>query len=71
MAAYIIKRLLLMVPTLTVMEALLTDQFALPASARDKLKSISDNAVAAIEHCEKAGIKLGMGTDLFGHAEER
>lgn len=55
------------VPTITVMESLLNSSgHGLPQSALDKLKSIIDDAARAIDHCMEAGVKLGLGTDLFG-----
>ena len=54
------------VPTITVMESLLEGGFDLPKAAAEKLKAIIDDASGAIDHCMAAGVKLGLGTDLFG-----
>jgi imidazolonepropionase-like amidohydrolase len=32
------------------------------------VKSIGDEAYRAIEVCRRAGVKLGLGTDILGHA---
>lgn len=60
------------VPTLTVVEALIDGDIDLPPTAYDKLSSVADYAYSAVEHCAKAGVKLGLGTDLFGvlHGQE-
>ena len=32
----------------------------------DKIKPVLNNCLASIENCQKAGVKLGLGTDIFG-----
>lgn len=59
------------VPTITVMQSLIDGDFALPQGALEKLNSIVDEASLAIEHCMTAGVKLGLGTDLFGDLHGR
>lgn len=54
------------VPTISVMEAISGIEQQLPAEALAKLNQIRDIASSAIEHCRTAGVKLGLGTDLFG-----
>ena len=60
------------VPTLVVAQGLLSERVSLPASALEKVKQVSDAAVAAVEHGDRAGVRFGLGTDLFGelHGQE-
>jgi imidazolonepropionase-like amidohydrolase len=57
------------VPTLSVIDALQRNAPAarLAAESMDKLKGIGDQAYRAIEVCHRAGVQLGLGTDLLGH----
>ena len=65
------------VPTLAIGDAVskCPDQVALPASSRDKLDGIidhfMDDCYRSIECCQAAGVKLGLGTDLFGTLHDR
>ncbi|MDP7592238.1 MAG: amidohydrolase family protein [Litorilituus sp.] len=54
------------VPTLVIIEQLYQQIENLPAHMAAKLVPIRDQALAAVEHCSKAGVSLGFGTDLFG-----
>ena len=54
------------VPTLSIVGALLSSPLNLPAPARSKLAEVGGAAGAAVEHCAAAGVRLGFGTDLFG-----
>jgi imidazolonepropionase-like amidohydrolase len=58
------------VPTLSVIDLLQRDAAAakIGAESLQKVKSIGDEAYRAIEVCRRAGVKLGLGTDLLGHA---
>ncbi len=58
------------VPTLSVIEVLQKNAPAakIPAESIAKLRSIGDEAYRAIEVCRRSGVKLGLGTDLGGHA---
>lgn len=58
------------VPTLSVIDVLQRNGAAakLPAESLQKVKSVGDEAYRAIEVCRRAGAKLGLGTDLLGHA---
>jgi imidazolonepropionase-like amidohydrolase len=57
------------VPTLSVIDLLQRNAAAakIPAESLQKVKSIGDEAYRAIEVCRRAGVKLGLGTDLLGH----
>jgi imidazolonepropionase-like amidohydrolase len=54
------------VPTVHIVEALREAPLGLPPPALQKLGEIGDQNAEALEHCRKAGVKLGFGTDLFG-----
>jgi imidazolonepropionase-like amidohydrolase len=54
------------VPTMAIIEALRQTPLGLPAAALEKLAAIGDHAAAALAHCRAAGVKVGLGTDLFG-----
>jgi imidazolonepropionase-like amidohydrolase len=58
------------VPTLSVIDLLQRDAAAakIGAESLQKVKSIGDEAYRAIEVCRRSGVKLGLGTDLLGHA---
>ena len=59
-----------MVPTLSVSDVLKrhVDKLNLPAAVVEKINSIDNQALRAIEVCSRAGVKLGFGTDLLDHA---
>ncbi|WOE75202.1 metal-dependent hydrolase family protein [Alterisphingorhabdus coralli] len=59
------------VPTISVMQSLGEEVKTLPQAAMDKLDRLLDEAGEAIAHCHKAGVKLGLGTDLFGELHGR
>lgn len=69
-ARLIAARKSFVVPTLSVIDALQRNAPAarLSAESMDKLKSIGDQAYRSIEVCHRAGVQLGLGTDLLGHA---
>ncbi|HKS56232.1 MAG TPA: amidohydrolase family protein [Steroidobacteraceae bacterium] len=54
------------VPTLSIIESLQQMPLGLPPAALEKLAAIGDQAAAAVAHCRAAGVKVGLGTDLFG-----
>ena len=54
------------VPTLSIIESLRETPLGLPPAALEKLAAIGDHAAAAVAHCRAAGVKVGLGTDLFG-----
>lgn len=54
------------VPTLAVVDGILNGPIKLPPAMQEKAKAIGDKASEAARHCLEAGVKLGLGTDLFG-----
>lgn len=54
------------VPTMSIIESLRQTPLGLPPAALEKLAAIGDQAAAAVAHCRAAGVKVGLGTDLFG-----
>jgi imidazolonepropionase-like amidohydrolase len=54
------------VPTMAIIESLRQTPLGLPPAALEKLAAIGDHAAAAVAHCRAAGVRLGLGTDLFG-----
>lgn len=65
-AEFVAEQGAFVVPTLTVIDGLLNGPVKLPKSALEKLKGVADKAYKAVEYCQEAGVKLGLGTDLFG-----
>ncbi len=65
-AEFVAEKGAFVVPTLTVIDGLLNGPVELAKTARDKLKAVAEQAFKAVEYCQKAGVKLGLGTDLFG-----
>ena len=56
------------VPTLTVTDVLRTygAELNLPALSLQKIESLYDRILRAIETCARAGVKIGLGADLLG-----
>lgn len=69
-ARLIAARQAFVVPTLSVIDMLQkhADAARIPRESVEKVKSIGDEAYRAIEVCRRNGVKLGLGTDLGGHA---
>ena len=61
------------VPTLAIADGLAnySDQLALPPSSQGKLVGLLERCYESIECCRAAGVKLGLGTDLFGPRHSR
>jgi imidazolonepropionase-like amidohydrolase len=57
------------VPTLSVVDVLQRhrNRLNLPPQILDKINSVGSENLRSIEVCARAGVKLGFGTDLFGH----
>ncbi len=58
------------VPTMSVIDVLRrnVDDLDLPPPVVEKIKGVGNEMLQAIELCERAGVKLGLGTDLLDHA---
>ncbi len=56
------------VPTLSTMWVITTEgeQLGLPPSSLEKIKGVYERTLESIENCQKAGVKLGFGSDLLG-----
>lgn len=57
------------VPTLTAADIIYRHgaELGLPASSLTKVKDLQDKMVKSVETCARAGVRLGLGTDLHGH----
>lgn len=57
------------VPTLSVVEVLMKHAATLgiPPMSIDKIKGNAEQMMNAVQICERAGVKLGLGTDLYDH----
>jgi imidazolonepropionase-like amidohydrolase len=57
------------VPTIVIVRALLDDAKAgrLPSWMSEKLGQVSDQSLKGLEIMDRAGLKVGFGTDLLGH----
>jgi imidazolonepropionase-like amidohydrolase len=57
------------VPTTVIVRALLDDAKAgrLPSWMSEKLGEVSDQSLQGLEIMDRAGLKVGFGTDLLGH----
>ncbi len=67
-ADYVAERGSFAVPTMAVIVALVEegDQLGLPAVSMEKLKRVADSAISSLEIMQRAGVKMGLGTDLLG-----
>jgi imidazolonepropionase-like amidohydrolase len=56
------------VPTLAVLHSLVSEdpELGLTPEMSAKVSGVMEGALASIERCARAGVKLGLGTDLFG-----
>jgi imidazolonepropionase-like amidohydrolase len=56
------------VPTMATLAALAEEgeQLGLPAASMEKLRRIGDRALGGLEIMKRAGVKMGLGTDLLG-----
>lgn len=65
-ADYIAEKQAFVVPTLCVIQAILDNPLGLEERNIAKMREVADHAHRAVEHCIAAGVRLGLGTDLFG-----
>lgn len=54
------------VATLSIVTSLAEGKVALPPGALEKAKVVAEQAIASVEHGQRAGVKTGLGTDLLG-----
>lgn len=57
------------VPTLSIIDVIRQygSEMALPASSTEKIQGLYDSMLNSIETCTRAGVKLGLGSDLLGN----
>ena len=67
-AEFMAERGAFAVPTMATLAALSEDgeQLGFPAASMDKLRRIGDRAFAGLDIMKRAGVKMGLGTDLLG-----
>jgi imidazolonepropionase-like amidohydrolase len=67
-AALLVKKGTFVVPTLAVTDVLRTHaaELNLPPMSLEKVHSLYDRILRAIETCTRAGVKIGLGADLLG-----
>ncbi|HLY15779.1 MAG TPA: amidohydrolase family protein [Bryobacteraceae bacterium] len=67
-AEFMAERGAFAVPTMATLAALSDDgeKLGLPAVSLEKLRRIGDRAFAGLEIMKRAGVKMGLGTDLLG-----
>jgi imidazolonepropionase-like amidohydrolase len=61
------------VPTMAIMVGLLEEgkSLGLPAASLEKLKRFGDGAFLTLEIMKRAGVRMGLGTDLLGSLHVR
>ncbi|XWN28935.1 MAG: amidohydrolase family protein [Devosia sp.] len=71
-ARFVAERDAFVVPTLVCYEKTLRDgsKLGLSPYVVEKLAFVTEAGVKMLEHCERAGVKMGFGTDLMGEMEE-
>jgi imidazolonepropionase-like amidohydrolase len=67
-AKLIVEKGAFVVPTLSVTNVLRTrgPELNLPPMSHEKIKSLYDRILRAIETCTRAGVRIGLGADLLG-----
>ncbi len=67
-ANFVAERGAFIVPTMAVLFALLEEgeKLGLPAVSMEKLRKVSDYTLSGLEIMKRAGVKMGLGTDLLG-----
>ncbi len=72
-AAFVATNNAFTVPTMAIIFGLLEEGEALgfPAVSMEKLRRVSDYALSGLETMRRAGVKMGLGTDLLGALHRR
>jgi len=67
-AEYVAQRGSFAVPTMAVLIALVEegDKLGFPKVSMEKLRRVADSALSSLEIMKRAGVKMGLGTDLLG-----
>jgi len=72
-ARFVAERGTFVVPTVATIMALKqdADKLALPAASLKKLDHVCESSLCSLDIMRQAGVKMGFGTDLFGHHHTR
>ena len=72
-ARFVAERGTFVVPTVGTLIALKEDAatLGLPAASLDKLNQVCERGLGGLEIMRRAGVRIGFGTDLFGHHHTR
>jgi imidazolonepropionase-like amidohydrolase len=72
-AAFVAEKGAFTVPTMAIMVGLLEEgaSLGLPAASLEKLKRFGDGAFATLDIMKRAGVRMGLGTDLLGSLHVR
>ncbi len=72
-AAFVAEKGAFTVPTMAIMFGLLEegDKFGVPPASLEKLKRFGDSALLNLEIMKRAGVRMGLGTDLLGSLQVR
>jgi imidazolonepropionase-like amidohydrolase len=67
-AEYVAERGSYVVPTISTLVALYEEgeKLGFPRASMEKLKKVSDSALSSLEVLHRAGVKMGLGSDLLG-----
>jgi imidazolonepropionase-like amidohydrolase len=72
-AEYVAESGAFAVPTIVTLIALFEegDTLGFPKASMDKLRRVADSALSSLEIMQRAGVKMGLGTDLLGSLHVR
>ncbi len=72
-AEFVAERGAFTVPTMAVIMGLMEEggKLGLPAVSMEKLRRVADAALASLEIMKRAGVKMGLGSDLLGSLHVR
>jgi imidazolonepropionase-like amidohydrolase len=72
-ADFVAKKGAFTVPTMAIMVGLFEEgaSLGMPAASLDKLKRLGDGAFLTLEIMKRAGVRMGLGTDLLGSLHVR